>query len=130
MTIAARAIVGVLGVLIASQQLMAQSCPCPAFDLAQSVKNADTIFVGRSLSATNDSAPAMRNGSGGWKDAGVEFQTRLTFEVQTVIKGNLPRFAEVVTPTGLCGFGFAVGERYLIMGVRRGGGALTCSCQE
>jgi len=94
------AVAGVLSVVVASPEVLAQSCPCPTGGLPEAVKSADAIFIGRSLSATNDSIAPQRNGAGGWKDAGVEFQTRLTFDVQTVIQGRLPRFAEVITPTG------------------------------
>ncbi len=86
------------------------------------------IFVGKSLSATNDSTGAMKNDSGGWT-GGVEFQTRLLFDVETVIKGELPRFVEVVTPTGSCGFAFTVGETYLVVGKGQGGAVSTDSCK-
>jgi len=123
------AVVGALSVIVGSREVMAQRCSCPTFDLAEAVKNADAIFVGKSLSATSDSSAPVRDGAAGWKDAGIEYQTRLTFDVQTVVKGNLPRFAEVINPTGPCGFGFSVGERYLIMGTGRGAAVTTDSCK-
>jgi len=123
------AVVGALSAIVASPTLLAQSCPCPTGGLSGAVKSADAIFVGRSLSATEDATAPQRDGRGGWKDAGVAFQTRLTFDVQTVIKGKLPRFAEVITPSGPCGFRFSVGERYLVIGVLRGATVMTDSCK-
>ena len=86
------------------------------------------IFVGRSLSATNDSSGATRNAEGdGWL-SGAEYQTRLLFDVATILKGDPPRFVEVVTSTSPCGFRFAVGETYLVVGKRQGGALSTNSC--
>jgi hypothetical protein len=123
------ALVGALSVIVASSELMAQSCPCPKLGFDEVVKTADAIFVGRALSATNDSGAPTGNSTTGWKEAGVEYQTRLTFDVQKVIKGNPPRFVEVITPVGSCGFGFSVGERYLVIGVGRGAAVATDSCK-
>ena len=125
----ATALVLVLGALGASTRLMAQGCPCPTLDLSGVARGADAIFVGRSLSATNDSAAPAEDGAGGWTGGGDEFQTRLTFDVQMVVKGKLPRFVEVVTPTGSCGFTFSVGEQYLIVGALHGTVVATDSCK-
>jgi len=119
----------VLAVILAAPDLAAQTCPCATFDLAAVVKNADAIFVGRSLTATTDSTPPSGDSTAGWTDAGVEFQTRLAFEVETAIKGNLPRFVEVISPIGPCGFRFSVGERYLVTGKVRGTAVATDSCK-
>ncbi len=117
------------GLLLGSSPAPAQTCTCPAFELPAAVKQADVIFVGKSLSATNDSTAATGNSDGdGWLP-GVEFQTRLLFDVETVVKGAPPRFIEVVTPTGSCGFPFAVGKIYLVVGRRRGEAVATDACQ-
>lgn len=102
----------------------AQTCPCPEFKLPAVVAQADIIFVGKSLSATTDSSAL----SGGRLPA-IEFQTRLLFDVETVIKGKAPRFVEVVTPTSSCAFPFAVGKTYLVLGKRQGGAVSTDACQ-
>jgi hypothetical protein len=123
------AIVVALSAIVTSSELMAQSCPCPRFDLSEVVKGADAIFVGTSLSATTDSTAPKGNSATGWTESGVEFQARLTFDVQTVLKGNPPRFVEVISPIGPCGFGLSVGERYLIIGQGRGAAVATDSCK-
>jgi hypothetical protein len=107
----------------------AQPCPCPTFDLTGVVKEADMILVGRALSATTDSTGAKWNDEvNGWR-SNVEFQTRLLFDVQTIIKGAPPRFVEVVTPTGPCGFPFAVGETYVVVGKSQGQWLATDACK-
>jgi len=123
------AAVVVLSALPALPRLMAQGCPCPTSGFAEVAKNADTIFVGKSLSATNDSKAPAEDGAGGWTGPREEFQTRLTFDVQTVVKGKLPRFVEVVTPTGICGFSFSVGEEYLVVGMLHGTVVATDACK-
>lgn len=97
----------------------AQTCPCPKYDLAAIVKQADVIFVGKVLSATADSTRDARN-NGGTNWGQVEYQTRVMVDVSTVLKGSPPRFVEVVTPTGLCGFVSAVGNTYLVTGTGHG----------
>jgi hypothetical protein len=116
------------GLLLGSSLAAAQSCPCPTVDLAALVRQADVIFVGRSVSATTDSTPAIKDADDDWT-GGIEFQTRLLFEVQSVLKGDPLPFAEVTTPTGPCGFAFAVGETYLVLGQKRGAAVSTDSCK-
>ena len=106
----------------------AQTCPCPTFDLPAIVQEADAIFVGRALSATNDSTGAMRNSNGGWV-GGADSQTRLLFDVQTVIKGAPPRFVEVVTPINPCMALFSVGETYLVVSKGQGAAVTTDTCK-
>lgn len=110
------------GLLLSCSPVAAQTCPCPKYDLAAIVKRADVIFVGKVLSATDDSTEATRNKDGTWW-GGVEYQTRFMLDVSTVLKGNPPRFVEVATPTGLCGFVFVVGKTYLATGTGQGQGA-------
>jgi hypothetical protein len=108
----------------------AQNCPCPSFQLPAIVRQAEVVFIGKSLTATNDSTDAGREGADddGWLP-GVEFQTRLAFDVESILKGHAPRFIEVVTPTGDCGFPFEVGKTYLVIGKRRGAPVSTDACQ-
>jgi hypothetical protein len=99
----------------------AQACPCPKYDLAAIVKQADVIFVGKVLSATGDSTGDMRKKDGTGL-SGVEYQRRFMLDVSTILKGAPPRFVEVATPTGPCGFMFAVGNTYLVTGTGDGRG--------
>ena len=99
----------------------AQACPCPKYDLGAIVKQADVIFVGKVLSATGDSSGDMRKKDGTGL-GGVEYQGRFMLDVSTIIKGAPPRFVEVVTPAGPCGFMFAVGNTYLVTGAGQGRG--------
>jgi hypothetical protein len=116
-----------VGLLLGSSPASAQSCPCPAFDLRAVVDEAEVIFVGKCLTATTDSTGATMH-SDDWQ-TGVEFQTRLAFDVQTAVKGRPPRFVEVVTPTGACGFAFTVGETYLVAGSWQGAVVSTDICK-
>ena len=116
------------GLLLSSATAIGQSCPCPPFDLAGAVRGADVIFVGKALSAATDSTPAETNAEGTW-EGGEAFQTRLLFEVAAAVKGEPPPFVEVVTPTGPCAFGFAVGETHLVVGTRVGGTVATDACR-
>ncbi len=115
--------------LLGASLAAAQGCPCPSVDLPALVRESDVIFVGRSVSATTDSTPATESSDGNGWIGGIEFQTRLLFHVESVLKGGLPRFAEVTTPTGPCGFAFAVGETYLVVGRRQGAAVATDSCK-
>jgi hypothetical protein len=51
------------------------------------------------------------------------------FDVGAVLKGSTPRATAVVTPAGPCGFPFAVGPEYLVIGTRQGDGIVTDVCQ-
>jgi hypothetical protein len=86
------------------------------------VAQAGLIFVGRPLAATTDAARV-----GG--QANTPVQTRLMFDVGAVLKGSTPRATAVVTPAGPCGFPFAVGEEYLVIGTQQGDGIVTDVCQ-
>jgi hypothetical protein len=87
------AVVGAVCILLASTEMMAERCPCPTVDEAEAIKRADAISIGKSLSATTDSSAPVRDGAGGWRDAvgGGAVQTRLTFDVQTVMARSLCR---------------------------------------
>ena len=113
-----------LGLLGGASRAAANLCDCPALEIPAVVERADIIFVGKSLSATNDSSPAKND-----RLPAVEFQTRLLFDVETVVKGDAPRFIEVVTSTNICGFPFAVGKTYLVVGKRQGARVSTDACQ-
>lgn len=116
-----------VGLFLGPSPVAAQTCPCPSFDLSAVVEQADAIFIGKSLSATTDSTQATMNSDGSWK-AGDEGLTRLLFDVQTVIKGDPPRVVEVGTSPSPCGFAFAVGETYLVVGNGQGGSVTTDIC--
>jgi hypothetical protein len=103
----------------------AQSCPCPKYDLPAIVRKADAIFIGKVLSATDDAAPNIDGGGPG----AVEYQARVMVDVSTILKGNPPRFVELVTPKGPCQFTFAVGNTYLVTGSGRGATVTTDVCQ-
>lgn len=118
-----------LALCLGASPALADRCECPVLKIPDVVKRADVIFVGKSLSATSDASPPMRNNGGnGWLP-GEELQTRLLFDVGTVIKGKAPRFVEVVTPATSCAFRFAVGKKYLVVGTRQGGAVSTDACQ-
>lgn len=109
-------------VLLVANRARGQACPCAQRDLATIVKQADVIFAGKPLAATTDSATMGRQPN-------VEYQARFTFDVATVLKGSTPRATTVVTPAGACGFGFAVGGDYLVIGKRQGDVIVTDACQ-
>jgi len=110
-----------IGLLLASSIADGQGCPCAKRELSTIVRQADVIFVGTPLAATTDST---RMGG----QPAQEFQTRLMFNVTTVVKGSTTRATAVVTPIGPCGFAFAVGAEYLVVGKKQGGGVVTDAC--
>lgn len=110
------------GVLLVASGAGGQACPCVQRDLAAIVKQADVIFAGKPLAATTDSATMGRQPN-------VEYQARFTFDVAAVLKGNTPRATTVVTPSGPCGYGFAVGGDYLVIGKKQGDVVVTDACQ-
>jgi hypothetical protein len=110
------------GLLLVASTAGGQACPCAKRDLTTVVKQADAIFVGKPLAATTDSATM---GS----QPNLEYQARFAFDVEVVLKGSTPRATTVVTPSGPCGAGFAVGTDYLVIGRRQGGGLFTDACQ-
>ena len=107
--------------LLASSVADGQGCPCAKRDLSTLVKQADVIFVGKPLAATTDSTSIGRQPA-------QEYQTRLMFDVATVLKGSTTRATPVVTPIGPCGFAFTVGTDYLVVGRKQGGGVVTDAC--
>lgn len=111
-----------LGLLLVASAAGGQPCPCAKRDLAAVVEQADVIFVGRPLAATTDSAA-----TGG--QPALDFQARLAFDVALVLKGSTTRATTVVTPIGPCGFPFAVGTDYLVVGRRQDGRLVTDACQ-
>jgi hypothetical protein len=113
---------GSLALLLLASVARGQGCPCARRDLAGIVKQADVIFVGTPLAATTDSTVIGR-------PPAQAVQTRLMFQVTTVLKGSTSRSTAVATPAGPCGFGFAVGTEYLVAGTKQGGGVVTDACQ-
>jgi hypothetical protein len=111
-----------LALLLASSVAHGQGCPCAKRELSTTVKQADVIFVGTPLAATTDSTSLGRQPA-------QEVQTRLMFQVTTVLKGSTTRSTAVATPTGPCGFAFTVGTEYLVVGTKQGGGVVTDACQ-
>lgn len=110
------------GMLLVASTASGQACPCAKRDLAIVVQQADVIFVGKPLAATTDSATMGRQPN-------LEYQARFAFDAEVVLKGSTPRAITVVTPSGPCGAGFAVGTDYLVIGRRQGGGLFTDACQ-
>lgn len=108
--------------LLAAADAAGQACPCAKRDLATVVERADVIFVGKPLAATTD------GGRVGAQPA-VDYQARFAFDVEVVLKGSTPRATTVVTPVGPCGYGFAVGGEYLVIGKRQDGVVVTDACQ-
>ena len=111
-----------MGAMLVASVAGGQACPCAQRDLATIVKQADVIFAGKPLAATTDSATMGRQPN-------VEYQARFTFDVGAVLKGRTPRATTVVTPSGPCGFGFAVGGDYLVIGKKQGEVIVTDACQ-
>jgi len=108
-------------VLLVTSDASGQACPCAQRDLASIVKQADVIFAGKPLAATTDSTTLGRRPN-------VDYQTRFSFDVATVLKGSTPRATTVVTPVGPCAAGFAVGGDYLVVGTRQGDALFTDAC--
>jgi hypothetical protein len=112
--------VSMLGVAV---PLAAQSCPCASANLVATVKDAEVIFIGKVLTTTSDWDPETPDGPL------VMVQSRAAFEVESLIKGSLPRFSEIVSPAGPCTYPFSAGERYLIAGMLGGGRVSTDACK-
>ena len=117
------------GVARASPRLARSSPTESRTTSSETATSPQTGCWGRRQGRRSGRRPRRRRSAAQGRHARTEIQTRLLFDVATVLKGDPPRFAEVVTSTGPCEFRFAVGETYLVVGKRQGAMVNTDRCQ-
>jgi hypothetical protein len=127
MTTRARILIllAVVGSILAVGAAPASACSCAQMSAAELLEIADAAFIGTAV-AVDDQGSA----SSGDHDRFISGGSTYRFEVEQVVKGELPASIEVATPpdAGACGASFPLDRRSAVLVHHDGDGWTTTLC--